>query len=63
MWVTWAVHWANSLAVAGILEITTLGSLSLTWGAGYEEVNGAFTLDVKSMVNKNLGGILGCTQC
>jgi len=63
MLVTWAVHWANSLGVAGVSEITTLGSLSFTWGAGYEEVNGAFTFDVKSMVNKNLGGILGGTQC
>jgi hypothetical protein len=25
--------------------------------------NGAFTLDVKSMLNENLGGILGGTQC
>ncbi len=24
--------------------------------------NGAFTLDVKSMLNENLGGILGSTQ-
>ncbi len=24
---------------------------------------GAFTLDVKSMLNENLGGILGGTQC
>jgi hypothetical protein len=47
--------------VARVPEITTLGSLSLTWGAGYEKVNGAFKLDVKSMVNKNLGGILGGT--
>jgi hypothetical protein len=29
-----------------------------------EEVNGAFTLDVKSVLNENLGGIiLGGTQC
>ncbi len=62
MWVTWAIHWANSLGVAGVPEITTLGSLS-PLGASYEEVNGAFTLDVKSVVNKNLGGILGGTQC
>ncbi len=62
MWVTWAVHWANSLGVARVLEITTFGSL-FHLGAGYEEVNGAFTLDVKSVVNKNLGGILGGTQC
>jgi len=25
--------------------------------------NGAFTLDVKSMLNENLGGILGGTPC
>jgi hypothetical protein len=25
--------------------------------------NGAFTLDVKSMLNENLGGILGGTRC
>ncbi len=25
--------------------------------------NGGFTLDVKSMFNENLGGILGGTQC
>ncbi len=25
--------------------------------------NGAFTLDVKSVLNDNLGGILGGTQC
>ncbi len=25
--------------------------------------NGAFTLDVKSLLNDNLGGILGGTQC
>ncbi len=25
--------------------------------------NGAFTLDVKSMLNEDLGGILGGTQC
>jgi len=62
MWVTWAVHWANSLGVTGVPEIT-ISALSLTWGAGYEEVNDAFTLDVKSVVNKNLGGILGGTQC
>jgi hypothetical protein len=24
---------------------------------------GTFTLDVKSMLNENLGGILGVTQC
>jgi hypothetical protein len=24
---------------------------------------GAFTFDVKSMLNENLGGILGATQC
>jgi hypothetical protein len=24
---------------------------------------GAFTLDVKSMLNENIGGILGGTQC
>ncbi len=30
---------------------------------GYVNYNGAFTLDVKSMLNENLGGILGGTQC
>ncbi len=25
--------------------------------------NGAFTLDIKSLLNENLGGILGGTQC
>jgi len=30
----------------------------------YGTYNGAFTLDVKSVLNKNLGGILGgTTQC
>jgi hypothetical protein len=27
------------------------------------EYNGAFTLDVKLVLNENLGGILGGTQC
>jgi hypothetical protein len=27
------------------------------------ESNGAFTLDVKSVLNENLGGILGGNQC
>jgi hypothetical protein len=27
------------------------------------KTNGAFTLDVKSVLNENLGGILGGTQC
>jgi hypothetical protein len=27
------------------------------------KIYGAFTLDVKSMFNENLGGILGGTQC
>ncbi len=26
-------------------------------------LDGAFTLDVKSVLNENLGGILGGTQC
>ncbi len=26
-------------------------------------IGGAFTLDIKSMLNENLGGILGGTQC
>jgi hypothetical protein len=30
---------------------------------GRRSHNGAFTLDVKSMLNVNLGGILGGTQC
>jgi hypothetical protein len=31
---------------------------------GYnEDYYGAFTLDVKSMLIENLGGILGVTQC
>jgi hypothetical protein len=29
----------------------------------YGHYNGAFTLDVKSMLIENLGGILGGTQC
>jgi hypothetical protein len=29
----------------------------------YNDVNGAFTLDVKSMLNENLGDILDSTQC
>jgi hypothetical protein len=29
------------------------------WSCSY----GAFTLDVKSMLNENLGGILGGTHC
>jgi hypothetical protein len=28
----------------------------------YDSYNGAFTLDVKSMLNVNLGGIVGGTQ-
>ncbi len=31
--------------------------------AGEQTYNGAFTLDVKSVLNENLGGILGGTQC
>jgi hypothetical protein len=32
--------------------------------ASFTSVNySAFTLDVKSMLNENLGGILGGTQC
>jgi hypothetical protein len=31
--------------------------------AKYIFIYGAFTLDVKSMLNVNLGGILGGTQC
>jgi hypothetical protein len=31
--------------------------------AGEQTYNGVFTLDVKSMLNENLGGILGGTQC
>jgi hypothetical protein len=27
------------------------------------DTNGAFTLDIKSVLNENLGGILGGTQC
>jgi hypothetical protein len=30
---------------------------------GEGSYNGAFTLDVKSVLNENLGGILGGTQC
>jgi hypothetical protein len=26
-------------------------------------LNGAFTLDVKSLLNENLGGILGVIEC
>ncbi len=29
----------------------------------YLDTYSAFTLDVKSMLNENLGGILGGTQC
>jgi hypothetical protein len=29
----------------------------------YSQNTGAFTLDVKSVLNENLGGILGGTQC
>ncbi len=33
-------------------------------GGGHSQINnGAFTLDVKLMLNENLGGILGGTQC
>jgi hypothetical protein len=35
--------------------VKVLSPFSLTYGA--------FTLDVKSMLNKNLGGILGDTHC
>jgi hypothetical protein len=30
---------------------------------GIDKTIGAFTLDVKSVLNENLGGILGDTQC
>jgi hypothetical protein len=30
---------------------------------GLLKTNGAFTLDVKLVLNENLGGILGGTQC
>ncbi len=29
----------------------------------YKAIDGAFTLDVKLVLNENLGGILGGTQC
>jgi hypothetical protein len=32
------------------------------WMVASVNYNGAFTLDVKSMLNENLGGILGGTQ-
>jgi hypothetical protein len=32
-------------------------------GYGYFQNNGAFTPDVKSVLNENLDGILGGTQC
>jgi len=53
--------------------INTLGTVWLTTcgdglkGTGYcwllESSHGAFTLDVKSVLNENLGGILGGMQC
>jgi hypothetical protein len=49
------------------MEIYTYGSyLSLSsFGLRVMYMNnyGAFALDVKSMLNENLGGILGGTQC
>jgi len=39
---------------------------SLDWNyklVSQNGTNGAFTLDVKSMLNENLGGILGGTPC
>ncbi len=30
---------------------------------GVQQLNGVFTLDVKSVLNDNLGGILGGTHC
>jgi len=41
-------------------SITTSGPLCL-WPE--YNVHGAFTLDVKSVLNENLGGIQGGTQC
>ncbi len=39
--------------------IYTFLKLGYTYSINY----GAFTLDVKSLLNENLGGILGGTQC
>jgi hypothetical protein len=37
-----------------------ISSLIKNWGGSSY---GAFTLDVKSMLNENIGGILGGSQC
>jgi hypothetical protein len=36
---------------------------SLVWAAVIQAYNGAFTPDVNSLLNENLGGILSGTQC
>ncbi len=41
------------------LLTTTLPITNFTWVT----TNGAFTLDVKLVLNENLGDILGDTQC
>jgi hypothetical protein len=50
-------------------ELETLTNLRPCFGKVYDRPQnssnyyGAFTLDVKSVLNENLGGILGGTQC
>jgi len=40
-----------------------LSSMVVTNDSGSTHLNGAFTLDVKSVLNENLGGIIGGTHC
>ncbi len=47
-------------AIANLLKVQIFHLLvDLIWHEPY----GAFTLDVKSVLNENLGGILGGTHC
>ncbi len=62
----------GDIPTCGILPITNYKVKVMTWdcqvpaackvgSAGF--AYGTFTLDVKSVLNENLGGILGGTQC
>ncbi len=49
----------------GFTKLKDLLESGKKWNSIYKtySYNGAFTLDVKSVLNENLGRILGGTQC
>jgi hypothetical protein len=46
-----------------VTQETVIRSENFFLGIGAKVGNGAFTLDVKSVLNENLGGILDGTRC